>query len=74
MEARDQESNLHAYEMTPNPCARGGDVVVDNGPSSGWEVSIYQIYIAYVYRLWPVSQKIINIKFYEESNATYFSA
>ena len=73
MEARDQESNLYAYEMTPNPCARGDGVVVDNA-SSGGELSIYKIYIAYVYRLWPVSQKIINIKFYEESNATYFSA
>ena len=47
MEARVQESNLYAYEMTPNPCARGGGVVVDNGPSSGGEVSIYQIYIAW---------------------------
>ena len=47
MEARDQESNLYDYEMTPNPCARGGGVVVDNGPSSGGEVSIYQIYIAW---------------------------
>ena len=34
MEARDQESNLYAYEMTPNPCARGGGAVVDNGPST----------------------------------------
>ena len=45
MEARDQEYNLYAYEMTPNPCATGGGVVVDNGPSSRGEVSIYQIYI-----------------------------
>ena len=58
MEARDQEYNLCAYEMAPNPCARGGGAVVDNGPSSGGEVSKYHIYIyiAYVYRLWPVSQ------------------
>ena len=34
MEARDQESNLDAYEMTPNPCARGGGAVVDNPPST----------------------------------------
>ena len=47
IEARDQKSNLYAYEMTPNPCARGGGVVVDNGPSSGGEVSIYQIYTAW---------------------------
>ena len=45
MEARDQESNLYAYEMTPNPNTRGGSAVVDNGPSSGGEVSKYQIYI-----------------------------
>ena len=44
MEARDQESNLYAYEMTPNLCARGGGAVVDNGSSSGGEVLKYHIY------------------------------
>ena len=43
MEARDQESNLYAFEMTPNPCARDGGAVVDNGPRNGGEVS--HIYI-----------------------------
>ena len=68
METRDRESNLYACEMTPNPCTQGGGAVVDNGPSSGGEVP--NIYIAYMYRLWPDSQWIINIKFYDESNAT----
>ena len=64
VEARAQESNLYAYEMTPNLCARVGGAVVDNGPSSDGEVSKHHIYIyiyvcmyiAYVYRLWPVSK------------------
>ena len=49
MEARDQKSNLYACEMTPNPCTQGGGAVVDNGPSSGAEVS--NIYIV----MWPPS-------------------
>ena len=51
MEARDQESNLYACEMTPNPCTRGGGVVTDNGPSSGGEVSHIYIYIYSVHVL-----------------------
>ena len=58
MEARDQESNLYAYEMAPNPCARGGGVIVDN--EAGYFSSIYCTY-NYLLRL-ELKNKLVGRK------------